>query len=422
MDHLRDVIRRNRMGEAVALPSICSAHPDVLRAALLLAREKNQPLLVEATSNQVNQFGGYTGMRPADFVQFVHGICDSIEFDREAVIFGGDHLGPQAWRSDPAEEAMAKAEEMVQAYVRAGFSKIHLDCAEGCRGEPPQVGDEIAAGRTARLAMICEAAAPTPDRLSYVIGTEVPPPGGARTADAHMIRPTDPDAARATLEVHRRHFLEQGLASTWARVVGLVLQPGLEFGPGHVDHFPFDRPDALSPALTDAPDMAFEAHSTDYQRPEVYPELARRHFAVLKVGPALTFALRQALFALDHVREWLCPVAGDRRLPAVMERLMIERPGAWLAHYEGSGDRLRLLRAFGYADRIRYYWPEPEAQSAVRSLLARLAQVEIPRPLLQQYFPDEILDRADRLRTHGMTAPEALVAAQVQAQLAPYFF
>ena len=73
-DILRQTIRQNCPGNAIALPSVCSAHPDVLAASLLLAREFDRSLIVEATSNQVNQDGGYTNMRAADFIAFVHDI------------------------------------------------------------------------------------------------------------------------------------------------------------------------------------------------------------------------------------------------------------------------------------------------------------------------------------------------------------
>ena len=162
-DILREVIRRNRAGQAVAIASVCSAHPAVLEASLRLAAEKSRALVVEATSNQVNQDGGYTGMRPADFIGFVHAIADRAGMDRAGVIFGGDHLGPQVWRKRPAEAAMAQARVLVAEYVGTGFRKIHLDCSEGCAGEPAQLGDALAAARAADLAKAALAACDDPD-------------------------------------------------------------------------------------------------------------------------------------------------------------------------------------------------------------------------------------------------------------------
>ena len=75
------------------------------------------PVVIEATCNQVNQEGGYTGMQPADFRAFVESSAKGQGFDTRRLILGGDHLGPNPWRSRPKEEALGKAEAMVAAYV-----------------------------------------------------------------------------------------------------------------------------------------------------------------------------------------------------------------------------------------------------------------------------------------------------------------
>ena len=63
-DELLDLVRANRRGERTGLYSICSAEPVVLEAGMAQAREDGSILCVESTCNQVNQFGGYTGMTP----------------------------------------------------------------------------------------------------------------------------------------------------------------------------------------------------------------------------------------------------------------------------------------------------------------------------------------------------------------------
>ncbi|MCC7321352.1 MAG: class II D-tagatose-bisphosphate aldolase, non-catalytic subunit [Rubellimicrobium sp.] len=409
-DILRDTIARNRAGRAAAIPSVCSAHADVLAASLRLAQRLDRPVVIEATSNQVNQEGGYTGMTPADFIGFVQGLAADTGTDRARIVFGGDHLGPQAWRRLPAEAAMARAHVMVADYVAAGFTKIHLDCSEGCAGEPAQLGDAVTVARSADLARSA-ARAGDAAALLYVVGTEVPPPGGART-DAHGFIPsTRPEAARATLDAHLAAFDGVG------EIGGLVVQPGVEFTPMHVHHLPRDRDPGLAAAITHAPGICLEAHSTDYQHPDAYPHLARMGFAFQKVGPALTFAWRQALYALDGLR----PVAGWGEavvLPA-MERLMQGDPGFWAGHYHGTPEDLRLMRHVGLADRIRYYWPRPEAQSAVRALLDDLSGRILPEPLLWQAFPEPVLALAEAIPG---PRPAALLQAAVQAALLPYFF
>ena len=419
---IRALIECNRSGVPVALPSICSSHPEVIRAAALLARFLDQPLLVEATSNQVNQFGGYTGMDPAGFISFVWNICDGAGFERDRIIFGGDHLGPQAWRDQEADAAMTHAADLVKSFVEAGFTKIHLDCSEGCRNEPSQVSDQISARRTAQLAAICEKHAPDPTALSYIVGTEVPPPGGARAGEGdHGIIPTSAESAAATLTEQRLCFERHASSDAWSRVVGLVVQPGLEFSGNSVHHFASQSPDCLSPILNNYPGVAFEAHSTDYQRPDVFPELAKRHFAILKVGPALTFAYRQAIYALDAMAGWYHSPGRTEPLPAKMEALMLANPANWIKHYSGTDEEIHRLRHFGYADRIRYFWNQPEAQTAVQGVIGRLRRNKPDLPLTEQYFAPAVISNAQVLLGNNRNWPEALILAQIQEALMPYF-
>lgn len=416
MPDLRQIIARNRAGEAIAIPSVCTAHPDALEASLTLAESLDQLIVVEATSNQVNQDGGYTGLKPADFISFVKDIAAKSHVTHERILFGGDHLGPQAWRKLPADAAMAKAHRMVADYTAAGFTKIHLDCSEGCAGEPAQLPDAITAARSAALAATALKHAPRPENLLFVIGTEVPPPGGARTDDHGDIPPTTPESATATLHAHREAFRASNIPLDL--ICGLVVQPGVEFSPMEVHHLPLGRDPHLLDALTDWPQVCLEAHSTDYQHPEAYPRLAQLGFAFQKVGPALTFAWREALYALDTIRAQNGWSTGPS-LPDTMEAVMLANPAYWQAHIHGTTADPRTERHFGLADRIRYYWPDPKAQAAVQRLFAELADKRLPDPLLAAYFSASELASARESR-HPL--PRALALARVQTALSPYFF
>ena len=251
---LRSLAAARRNGSPVGVTSVCSAHPLVIRAAARNAARFSDTLLIEATCNQVNQFGGYTGMQPADFVALVRRIAAEEKLAVERIIFGGDHLGPNPWRSEDAEHAMAKAEAMVAAYVAAGFRKIHLDASMGCAGEPAALDDATTAKRAARLARAAERAAATAggEAPLYIIGTEVPPPGGANHVITE-IEPTSFAAARHTIDVHREIFLKEGLADAFSRVIALVVQPGVEFGNENVVIYDPARARGLAPLLDQEP-------------------------------------------------------------------------------------------------------------------------------------------------------------------------
>ncbi|MBN9219002.1 MAG: D-tagatose-bisphosphate aldolase, class II, non-catalytic subunit [Mesorhizobium sp.] len=376
-------------GKPYGITSVCSAHPLVIQAAIRRAvNDREAVLLIEATCNQVNQFGGYTGMTPDLFVAFVLEIASREGLDPARIIFGGDHLGPNPWRGEPAAQAMNKAEAMVTAYVWAGFSKIHLDASMGCAGEPAALDDETIAIRAARLAKAAEKAARARGGAMplYIVGTEVPVPGGADHAISDL-KPTEAAAARRTIEIHRDIFAREGLAEAIARVIAVVVQPGVEFGSQNVVAYAPEASKALTAVLDEQPSLVYEAHSTDYQSRAALTALVANGFPILKVGPGLTFALREALYGLDLIAGEMVAGYGDRPLARTMERVMLAAPGHWHSHYHGNAASLYLQRHYSYSDRIRYYWSNPAASVATARLCEALDGIAIPETLMRQFLP-----------------------------------
>jgi D-tagatose-1,6-bisphosphate aldolase subunit GatZ/KbaZ len=362
MRALLDIVAANRAGEARGIPSYCTAHPQTLRAIFAAYRDDDAPILVEATCNQVNQFGGYTGMNPAAFRGFVEDLARAEGVDPARLILGGDHLGPNPWKSEPADAAMAKARDLVAAYVDAGFTKIHLDASMACAGDGA-LSEEAIAARAADLCSVAEGrgrAAPV-----YVIGTEVPVPGGETEAlDALAV--TKPAAVAETWALHQDAFKARGLERALERVVGMVVQPGVDFGNDAVFAFDAAKAAELSAAVARLPEMVFEAHSTDYQSREGLRDLVRGHFGILKVGPELTFAFRQAVFALAGI-EALTNVAAPSNIIDVLRAEMRANPRDWRAYVAG-GPREGEMMLYGLSDRVRYYWPRPRVQAALATL------------------------------------------------------
>lgn len=416
-----ETIAAHKAGQPVGIYSVCSAHPLVLRAAIDQALADDAYVLIEATSNQVDQFGGYTGMQPADFRDLVYSIADEAGLARDRVVLGGDHLGPNRWQGEEPESAMAKADDLVAAYVEAGYTKIHLDCSFSCAGDPFPITDEIAAERAARLLKVAEEAAAragTAGQVRYVIGTEVPVPGG-HAEELGVITPTSKEAAAATLAAHRAAFERVGLTDIWPRIAALVVQPAVEFDHLKVIDYVSAGTAQLRTVLDDEPTLVFEAHSTDYQTPENLAQLVRDHWAILKVGPGLTFNLREGLFALAKIEDEL--VAPDQRshLIDVIEEVMVAEPGYWQKYYEGDEAALRIARRFSYSDRMRYYWPNEQISAAVETLLANLDQVGIPEPLVSQFLPLQYARvRAGQLELSA----KALLLDKVRDAMRPYAF
>ncbi len=395
-DIFLDLLTKNKEGKGKGIYSVCSANPEVLEACFMQAADDGSMILIESTSNQVDQFGGYTGMNPAAFVQFVHSLAKSAGFPREKILLGGDHLGPNAWQALSASEAMSNARTLIADYVRAGYQKIHLDtsmfCADdkGDRSKP--LADSIVASRAADLCSIAEETwatyCHTADKPVYIIGTEVPVPGGAQEAGEEII-PTNPEDAVKTIEVTRKNFHDRGLDGAWERVVGVVVQPGVEYGDNKV--FPYRREKAagLSNILSPYDHLVFEAHSTDYQTESALKSLVEDHFCILKVGPWLTFALREALFALEAMEtELLGKENPDRSLlKEVLEKSMMSEPKYWKKYYPGNAGEQAFKRKYSFSDRSRYYWPMEAPAAAKNKLFGNLEKREIPLSLLSQFMP-----------------------------------
>lgn len=389
MNELIENIRVNKEDGTRGVYSVCCAHPLVIEAAIRQALQDDSPVLIEATANQVNQFGGYTGMKPNDFVKFVHKIADKVGYPKSRVVLGGDHLGPTCWTNENSVTAMEKSKALIESYVAAGFKKIHLDTSMQCADDLEPLSDEIVAERAAEL---CEVAETTAIKqfgysdIGYIIGTEVPPPGGAKE-EINSLDVTPVSNVKATLETHKSIFHGKKLQNAFDRVLGLVVQPGVEFDNFNVFQYDSAKAQQLKRFIASVEGIVYEAHSTDYQPSEAYQSLVNDHFAILKVGPQLTFALREALFALESIEQELICSDDKSCLKATCEQVMLDSPNGWRKFYPNEDNNLSVYRKYSFSDRIRYYWPETSIQRAVDKLIVNLEKNSVPLPLLSQFMP-----------------------------------
>lgn len=424
---LDSIIQAQKRGEALGITSVCSAHPSVLAAALRHGRGLDVPVLIEATCNQVNQFGGYTGLTPATFVEWVRGAASSMQVPLDRVLLGGDHLGPSVWQAEPVAQAMDKARRLVRDYVQAGFTKLHLDATMhlGDDSKDIPLPKEISAQRSADLAYIAEATYRELDTEHipprYVIGTEVPPPGGIQGKQHSLAVTTQEDVAE-TIEITRRAFVDRGLNSAWERVIAVVVQPGVEYGDETIVEYNPMQAQALSSYIEADDRLVYEAHSTDYQTREALRWMVRDHFAILKVGPALTYAFREAVFALTMIEEdWLARQPDIRlsHLRDALDAAMLDNPRYWQNYYNADATQQRRARQYSFSDRCRYYWPTQSVQAALNRLLTNLFRAPIPLTLLSQYLPAQY----GHIR-EGQLAndPYALIDDKIIATLADYSY
>lgn len=391
---IQEMMEKRRQGIKCGIPSYCSANELVLETALRRAKAQNTPVLIEATANQVNQFGGYTGMLPKDFYQMVLKMAEEIGVLEHQIILAGDHLGPLTWQNLPEKEAMENSVELVYQYARAGFTKIHLDTSMKVADDPEGLlSTETIARRGAILYKATmkgyeELRAEKPDAIRpvFVIGSEVPIPGGAQEAE-DTLAVTSPDAFRDTVATYRRVWREEGVEDGMKDVVAVVVQPGVEFGDDQVFLYDHDAATQLCAALGKFPEVCFEGHSTDYQSAECLKAMVQDGIAILKVGPALTYGLRESLFSLSLMEKELVPQEKQAHFIETLEKVMLDNPGNWKKHYHGDEHQLALARKYSFSDRCRYYIGQPEVVASMNKLFENLKEYPVPMNMLHQYMP-----------------------------------
>lgn len=394
---MREIIESQKSGIPAGIYSACSANELVIEAVLERAKKDNDYVLIEATANQVNQYGGYTGMHPVDFKNSVFSMAEKTGFPFDRVILGGDHLGPLTWKNLPAEKAMAEAGVLVREFVSAGFTKIHLDTSMHLADDEGNAEFDTAT-IAERGAVLCETAQTAfnelkkinPDAIEpvYVVGSEVPIPGGAREEEG--IRVTRASDFEETVRCFREAFFKRGLRDAWRNVIAVVVQPGVEFGNESIHEYDRTAAKELTAALKKYPDLVFEGHSTDYQTAKALKEMVEDGIAVLKVGPALTFALREGLFALNHIENELFGNDPDTIRSGFIDTLvkaMLKNPENWMRHYHGDENKINLSMKYSFSDRCRYYLPCKEVKESIDVLMKNLNSIEIPLTLISEYMP-----------------------------------
>lgn len=399
---IQQMMEQRREGRVCGIESVCSANEFVLEVALKRSKLFNAPVLIEATANQVNQFGGYTGMYPKDFYEMVLKMAANIGVPENHIILGGDHLGPLTWQNLPETEAMEKSETLVYQYARAGFTKIHLDTSMKVADDPDGLlSTETIARRGAKLYKAAmkgyeELKAEKPDAMRpvFVIGSEVPIPGGAQEAE-DTLAVTRPEAFRDTVATYRRVFKEENIEDGMNDVVAVVTQPGVEFGDDQVFMYDHNAAVDLCAALKEFPEVCFEGHSTDYQSKECLKHMVEDGIAILKVGPALTYGLRESLFSLSMMEKDLVPEEKQAHFIETLEKVMLEKPDNWKKHYHGDEKQLALCRKYSFSDRCRYYIGLPEVVASINKLFENLREYPIPMNMLHQYMPVSYLKVRD---------------------------
>lgn len=400
---LKEIVAKRKLGIHCGIPSFCCANKIVIEAILDHAQKVNDSVLIEATANQVNQDGGYMDMEPSDFTDYVYHIADKIGFPHKKIFIGGDHMGPLPWAHLPAVEAMENAKRLVFLCVKAGYKKIHLDTSMYLGDDDTSIplSEDLIAERGVVLYHECQRAYwemhdNNPDEIQpiYVVGSEVPSPGGNQNGIADL-KITSKENFERTLAAYKRKFKEHHMEDAWDRLVAFVVQPGVEFANNEIHRYERYAAHDLCEVLRQYSDIVFEGHSTDYQSPRELKKMVEDGIAIIKVGPALTFAYREALFSLSMMENELVCEDEQSHFMRVLDEEMLKNPQNWIRYYEGDKHQQINQCNYSFLDRSRYYMSLPIVENARRKLFSNLDKSDIPLGMLHQYMPVQYIKVRD---------------------------
>ena len=280
-------------------------------------------------------------------------------------------------------------------------SKIPFE--QGALFEPSSVAllpDEVIAERGAILYKACEEAYQEMHPV-FVIGSEVPIPGGEVDEEKpECIQVTKVRDFENTLMAYKKKFKEHGLQGAWEHIVAIVVQPGVEFGDETLHHYNRDAAQTLCRALKKYPELVFEGHSTDFQAPVALRQMVEDGIAIIKVGPALTFALREAIFALSMIEDELISDKSQRsNFRRVLEDEMRKEPKYWQSYYAVQENEIKLKLKYSFSDRSRYYMSTSAVETARRQLFENINSNPFPISMLKQYMPLQYVKVRDGLLT-----------------------
>ena len=429
MNYMTNLVKLQKQGEPVGIYSACTGNLLVLEACMRYAKRTNTVLLIEATANQVDQYGGYTGMKPKDFMEAMKKLSEKTGLPMDRLILGGDHLGPLTFAKYDEEKAMAEARELIRLYTLAGFTKIHVDTSMKVASDDPntRLPDAVIARRGAELVKVAEEAYkellkedPNAVHPVYIVGSEVPIPGGAQEEAPSGMQVTKVEDFKATVKTFQEAFEANGVADAWPYVIGVVVQPGVEEKDAGCTEYDRSKAVDLMASIKEFPNLIFEGHSTDYQTKYKLRELVEDGVGILKVGPALTFALREGIFSLAFAeKEWLKdrPEKQSHFMEA-LDEAMLKDPKSYKNHYRGTEEEIAFKRKYSFSDRCRYYLPQPEVAKALDILMDNFKD-GVPLNLLSQFMPMQYTKVREGIIENE---PKALIFDRIDNTISEYVY
>ena len=229
---------------------------------------------------------------------------------------------------------------------------------------------------------------------------------------------TKPEDMKKTYESFKNEFEKQGLTKAFENCIAIVVQPGVEEKDAGCTEYDREKAKDLMKTIKNYPSIVFEGHSTDYQTKIKLKELVEDGVGILKVGPGLTFAYREALFALAYAEKEVIDLDKQSHLMEVLDEEMIKEPKYYQKHYHGSDKEIAIKRKFAFSDRCRYYLPKKEVNTAINTLINNFKD-GVPLNLLSQFLPRQYTKVRENIITN---TPESIIKDHIIDTINEYLY
>jgi len=346
------------------LPSFCTSNFDVIKIILIYAKIYRLSVLIECTSNQVNQFGGYSGLKPKEFYKKIILLSKKIQLNRKYIIFGADHLGPLPWKNLNKKNAFKNAEKLLKSISKEKFEKIHLDTTIVCGNEKKLNLDKV---RSRFFELFKSIPKKKLKNIYLVAGSEVPYAGGGDFKEnISKLKDVQNDYSIYNSIINQKKSKKREFA--------LVIEPGMSFTNDKIFKPNFKNLKNIS-KFSKKKNIFFEAHSTDYQRMDVLKKLVKSNFKFLKVGPELTFKYHQSLKLMLDLEKRYTPIYFRSNLNNELNKIMKKKNKYWKDYYKGSTSKINFLKFNSLLDRVRYYWNHSSVDRSKEKLFKNIDRV-----------------------------------------------
>ena len=386
-----------------SLPSFCSSNFDVLKSIMIFAKYQNFPVLIESTSNQVNQYGGYSGLKPFQFEKKIRRLAKFIKLNNKSLMIGGDHLGPLPWKDLDEATAMKNSKKLVKDCLKAKYEKIHIDTAIICRGEK-KIDRHTVIQRCDEILSVFSKK--DFDNVFLVIGTEVPFAGGG-----HAIKssPTTFESIKEEIDLYSTILKKK-------KKFALVIEPGIGFGNFSVIQAKLKN-FGKRLIFSKKNNFVYEAHSSDYQKISSLKKLVKNNFKFLKIGPELTYFYAKSIFKMEEFEKKIYK-NNFSNIKNIILKEMKNNNSYWIDYYKAKKKKLDNLKFNSYLDRLRYYWSSKNILNSKKKLFININKINKKKFIRYTDFKEKDLILKEKLKLNNS---EFIIYKSIEPILKRYY-